>query len=244
MSSVTELLDSLKVEPKDGDRVEELPNGEIVFYGDKSHRYWWLTPEGKVPLTAVSSVLGILDKPGLLHWVRDVTLRGERFWDVRDAAGTRGTSIHDAAERLALTGRAPKLSEFPEEDQGFVGALAGWWLQARPRKIATEVIVASLEHRYAGRFDLLADINGRRCLVDFKTSRRVYPREMFLQLEAYEGASLECGHPPTDARLIVRLGEDGEFEEAESCASFADFLSLKAAFDACKRIESDHKAAA
>lgn len=245
MSSVADLLTQLKITPKDGDRVEELPSGEIVFYGDASHRYWWLDPSEprKVPLTAVTSVLGILDKPGLLYWVRDVTLQGQRFWEVRDEASTRGTSIHDAAEHLANTGRAPSLLDFPEPDRGYVQALAGWWLSARPAKIATEVIVASLQHGYAGRFDLLADIGGRRCLVDFKTSKRLYPREMFAQLEAYEGASQECGHPPTDARLVVRLGEDGDYEVGESCASFADFLSIKAAFDACKRIEATHKAA-
>jgi hypothetical protein len=241
VSSVSELLARLKIEPKDGDRVEHLPSGEVVFYSDASHRYW-LLDDKKVPLTAVSSVLGVLDKPGLLHWVRTVTLKGEDFWDVRDEASTRGTSVHNAAEVLANTGTPPSLSDFPETDRGYVQALASWWLDARPDVIATEVIVASLEHRFAGRFDLLCTINGRRCLCDFKTSKKIYPREMFAQLEAYEGASVECGYPPTDDRLIVRLGEDGTHEVAESCASYGDFLAIKAAFDACKRIEADHKA--
>jgi hypothetical protein len=242
MGSVAALHETLHIVPKEGDRVEQLPSGEVVFYSDGAHRYWWLT-EKKVPLTAVSSITRVIDKgEGLLHWVRNVTLAGEHFRDVRDAASTRGTSIHKAAEHLANTGEAPRLGSFPEGHQGYVQALASWWLAERPKVIATEVIVASLEFRFAGRFDLLAEIGGRRTLVDFKTSGAVHPKEMFAQLEAYEGASIECGYPPTDERLIVRLGEDGTFEVAESCASYSDFLAIKAAFDACKRIEADHKA--
>lgn len=242
MSSVQALLDACKVTPGEGDKVEELPNGEVVYYRDPSHRYWWLTEEGKRPLVSVSSVLGVLDKPALIHWAWNLGREGRDFRDERNKASTRGTSVHDAAELLATTGKPPKLADFPEDDRGYVQALASWWLTVRPTVIATEVIVASLEHGYAGRFDLLCEIDGKRCLRDYKTSRSIHAVEMFAQLEAYELAATESGHPPTDSRGIVRLGEDGTFEEAESCASAADFLGVKAAFDARKRIDLTHKA--
>lgn len=248
MSSVADLLAQLKIVPKEGDRVELLPNGEVVFYSDASHRYWHLEQgtEGKRPgkrtLYSVTSVLKVLDKPGLLSWVYDVTLEGRKYWEVRNEASTRGTSVHDAGQHLADTGEAPDLSKFPEDDRPFVQALARAWLALRPQVIATEVIVASLEHGFAGRFDLLADVDGARCLIDYKTGRRVYPVEQFAQLAAYELAGTESGHPPTDRQLIVRLGENGSFEVAESCASAADFLAIKSVFDLQRRIEAEHKA--
>ena len=232
-----------KYDPDHGDRVETLPDGTVVLYRDASHRYWHLTADGKTPLTAVSSVLGVLDKPGLLSWVRDVTIAGMNYWEVRDAAGTRGTTIHDAGEALA-GGTMPDLDAFPDEDRGFVQSLARFWIDHSPVVHATEVIVASLTHGYAGRFDLLADVwPWGRALLDYKSSSRIYPVEMFCQLEGYEGAAIEAGHPPTDARLIVRLGEDGTYEIAQSCATFDDFLAVKAAFDARRRVERAHKAA-
>lgn len=241
MPSVTDLLTACKVTVEPGDVVVDLPNGEVVYYRDPSHRYFRLTENGKEPLTAVTSVLSVLDKPGLLSWVRKVTLEGKNYWEARDEASTRGTSVHTALELLARDGTVPMLADFPEDDRGYIQALAAWWVDAAPKVIATEVIVASVEHRFAGRFDLLAEINGRRTLVDLKTSKRIFPVENFSQLAAYELASVESGYPETECQMIVRVGENGKFEVAESCASAADFLGIKAAFDAQKRIEKEHK---
>jgi hypothetical protein len=237
-----QLLVACKVkELAPGDVVTTLPDGEVIYYRDPSHRYWHLTLDGKRPLVSVSTVLNVLDKPGLLSWVREITLQGENYWEVRDASATRGTSVHSALEALATEGTIPKLADFPEEDRGYVQALAGWWLEAKPEVIASEVIVASLEHNFAGRFDLRCRIDGKVTLLDAKTSKRVYPTTHFAQLEAYEGASVESGYDPTDQRMVLRLGGDGVYETAVSCASYSDFLGIKAAFDAQKRVEAAHK---
>lgn len=245
MSSVLELLDLHKIAPGENDKVELLPNGEVVLYRDTDHRYFHLHEDGKKrTLYAVSSVCKSFgDSGGLVHWAWKLGSEGVDYRDVRDDAGTRGTSVHDAAELLAKEGVRPKLNDFPQEDRGYVQALANFWLDHKPEVVATEVITASLEHGFAGRYDLVAVSHGRRVLYDYKTSGKVRPFAMFCQLEAYELAEVELGREPTDARAVVRLGEDGSFEVAESCATAQDFLHLLWTFKSEKRVAREHKQA-
>lgn len=220
--------------------------------------------DGEV-VPSVTQILGVLAKPALTWWGMQVGVRGlchlqrqgvEIPWDddegacklltehklttnhVRDQAATRGKSIHDALEAYATSGRVPRLSEYPIEDRGFVQALAKALVALQPECLATEVMVGSSEHRYAGRYDLRCVIGGRTLIVDAKTSKHIYPDQHFPQVEAYRHADFECGSEITDAAAILRLGVDGEYEFVESYATFEDFLGIKRAYDALQAIKS------
>jgi hypothetical protein len=95
----------------------------------------------------------------------------------------------------------------------------------------------SVKHGYAGTFDLLCNIAGRSYLVDLKTSKWIYPSQHFTQLEAYEGARLEMGEPPTDVRAVLWVNAAGGMELVESTATFEDFLALKASADVLGRLD-------
>jgi hypothetical protein len=76
-------------------------------------------------------------------------------------------------------------------------------VQLRPRFV--ENTVYSLTHQYAGTIDLIADVDGRDTVVDFKTGKKVYG-EARLQNVAYRAALVEMGHAAPDiAGKIVRL---------------------------------------
>jgi hypothetical protein len=129
-----------------------------------------------------------------------------------------------------------------------------------------EVAVGSAEHGFAGRYDLrgrvLRDVKlvnrtltidgkgllkkgashiilpaGTKCLLDAKTSKSVYPTHL-MQLEAYEGAGIECGYSETDMRAVIHLaGLHGEYQFFPAKASYADFLDLIPAYHAVQRVK-------
>ena len=258
-----------------------------IGYDDDAHAY---TIDG-LPVPGVSSIakiggdswgpagwwgwkLGVLGAEQTL--LRDPLANGEGLLDAvkqtdwrpdrkRDAAGKRGNSVHDALEKLAQDGTVPDPSDYPVEERGHVRSLVRWFLRYRPSFVATEVMVGSRRHMYAGRYDIRALIDCERlgvdgsdtldgcalCLIDLKTSKGTYPETHFVQLEGYELASVEMGFAPTDGgRWLLRTREDGEFiahddvpphKWPESCfvkswATPDDFLGYLAAYKARERV--------
>lgn len=169
----------------------------------------------------------------------------------RDKAGDRGQSVHDAFEAWAKDDIWPQPEVFPATERGYVEGLVRFLEDAAIEPGGTEIMVGSLEHGFAGRYDLraiMADSNlctklypkradkyelvpGGSCLLDLKTSAGVYDTHEF-QLEAYEAASVECGYTPTDFRAVIRVSADGRYEFVQSKSTFEDFLGVKAAYDA------------
>jgi len=213
------------------------PSGVEIAYNDEKHRY---DVNGE-RFPSITTVLRVIDKSApLMAWAVKETLEGRDYKETRDTAATRGTSVHDALEVLARDGTPPLLDQYPQEDRGYVQALAKWWLAHRPKALMVEQIVASTSLRVAGRFDLLAEIGGERVLCDLKTSSAVHP-EMHFQIEAYRLALEECGWPAADRGFIVRVGSDGEFEFVESRATREDFVTVAALYESLKRVRRKPK---
>lgn len=102
--------------------------------------------------------------------------------------------------------------------------------------IASEQLVFSGEHVYAGTADLIGTVNGRLAILDIKTGRGVYP-EYKLQLAAYAVAWGEMtGHfPEVCMNLHVRsdftITEANTFTAAELLPLFQTFLAAKRLFE-------------
>ena len=102
--------------------------------------------------------------------------------------------------------------------------------------IASEKLVFSREHGYAGTADLIGTLNGRLALLDIKTGRGVYP-EYKLQLAAYAVAWGEMtGHfPEVCTNLHVKsdftITEANTFTGAELFPLFQTFLAAKRLFE-------------
>jgi hypothetical protein len=163
---------------------------------------------------------------------------------VRDKAGNRGQAVHDAFEAWARTGLKPDPSIFPDEERGYVEGLLAFLADVPTiEPLAAEVLVASVEHGFAGRYDIRFrtsephDVVVHRTpkkgpqyrrlapgiyLGDLKTSKGIYASHS-RQLEAYEQASIESGYEPTVARGILHVGADGTYEFVRSWATFEDF---------------------
>ena len=113
-------------------------------------------------------------------------------------------------------------------------AFMAWqdWAQAAEIKpVFIEQVVWSASHGYAGTMDLLAWVRGHLTLIDFKTSKGIYP-EYKLQVAAYVRAMNEMGHGPVTRGAIVRLPKtttDPAFEVLDIDAG--EMAPLCAVFD-------------
>lgn len=150
-----------------------------------------------IRLWSVTTIIGALDKPALVHWAANETaqaavravdslpvrvaedgpaetakwLAGARFRTQRGqrSAAELGTAVHAACEEYALTGIRPDVDG---EVEPFLDQFDGWLQRFSPSFDATEVTVYSPEWGYAGTLDAIATIDGVRFLVDYKTTRR------------------------------------------------------------------------
>ena len=115
-------------------------------------------------------------------------------------------------------------------------AFRKWQDSALFEPIASEKLVFSREHGFAGTADLIGSINGRLALLDIKTGRGVYP-EYQLQLAAYAVAWGEMtGHfPEVCMNLHVRnnfaFTEANVFTAGELFPLFQTFLAAKRLFE-------------
>lgn len=212
---------------------ETLPDGTVIeFYdeigvnGEPQQRRYICNGERYANVT---TILNVLAKEALLGWVYHLTLEGLKYWEVRDEASERGQDSHHLLLQL-LTGAGATLADLPDDYRPYGQAGFRWFRERQPEVLECERMVASTEHRYAGRLDLFARLACAHlgtpphpaCLVDFKTlTKWSYKRdqllppygENLLQLDLYQGARIECGLEPAERGLIVRLGPDASYDE-------------------------------
>jgi hypothetical protein len=171
-------------------------------YG-RGHGYKDATGQ-KVP--GVTTILSKgLPKPALVNWAARTAAEyavdnwdlladmpvSERLGMIRDApnssknaAALRGTKLHEAGQRLIETGSADVEPEQVPLVESYARFCQRWDVQA----LHVESAVWNVWHGYAGTLDLIADLaDGRRWLLDLKTSKGVYG-DMALQQAAYRYA--------------------------------------------------------
>lgn len=164
----------------------------------------------------------------------------------RDTAGARGTDVHTFAERV-LKGEEV---EVPEALAGYVESAVAFMEDWRIEPLVIERPLASREHRYAGKCDLIA----RACashvgIFDFKTAASGIYGETALQQSAYANSEFYAAEDKTEhpipelgieAAYGVHLRPDGyeviplEFGDHV----FQDFLTVAASAQVAKRVKT------
>ena len=276
------LLASAQTPSMEAEYWQDVPSvTEVLDVLHKPGLPWWGMETGVEGLMALNN-LGVLreiihlDRPHLAIAQEVIRERGEGLPasveqvvelltthqltvnHVRDRAGDRGLAVHDALEGWATSGLLPDPGIYSPTEAGYVKGLRQFLIDADPLPLASEVIVASREHGYAGRYDLRLGISKPRDIVarcypkkepqikrlpvgeilaDLKSSKGVYdshPR----QLEAYEEASLESGYEPTMARGILHVLDTGQYEFVRSWANFSDFLAVLYVWQSNQRMKA------
>lgn len=174
-----------------------------------AERYRVKTPDGRMyqwgadRFVSVTTILSALGKPWLGAWaakmaaeyaydnrnvwtelpkIEATKLIKSAPWDTRDKAGNLGTAVHDAIEAHILSEPLP---EYSDTVAPRMSHFEQFLIEYEPHFFASEAVVFSKQHRYAGTLDAIAEIGGETLLIDVKTSKSVYP-EFALQLAAYK----------------------------------------------------------
>lgn len=164
---------------------------------------------------------------------------------ISDEAKDIGTQVHNFAEEYAIKQAAP----MPEHPQAVkcCTALVEWFDRHRRTIIATERLVFSPTHFFAGKVDRIDEVDGELEVLDFKTSSGFYGHEFPIQLAGYAIAWEEEFGRHINWGTIVRIDKKtGQIEQRryeltdrhKNC-----FLDLLAATKSLNKLEDMKNAA-
>jgi hypothetical protein len=213
--------------------------GWKIFFDEARHRYY---DEKNEPIISVTDITGVMDKPALAPWaancacdyilqhredddLESLVSKARKEWrNVKDKAADIGSEIHSWVSSWI---KGDKL-DVPNDEMiaNGITAFLKWQKEHKAKWLESEAMVYSKKYHYAGILDAVAVIDGKTYLVDFKSSKGIYP-EMLLQVSGYEIAYNEMkGRRVIDGRIIIKLGKlDGSFEVRECEEAWDAFLS-------------------
>ena len=172
-------------------------------------------PDG-TPVPSVTTILGNLGwkSYGLMYWAWNLGKQGKDFRDERDKAAEVGTVCHAWAS-ADIAGKPKPAFDLPEDMAKKAAdsfqAYLDWRAMTRLDLIATELALVSARWKFGGRLDAIAVWEGAPRLIDFKSSKSLYP-DQIVQIAAY--VALWNEHKP-DMKIagadILRWAPDGSF---------------------------------
>jgi len=201
---------------------------------------------------SVTTILGVLDKPALKFWANKLGLEGIKVTEYVDDKAMIGTLAHYILE-CYIKNEEPDFAQFNCTDEQIEQARVctkkffEWEAyQEEFKPIASELHLVSEKLQYGGTIDLIARLNGKITLIDFKTCNAIY-EEPYYQTAGYENLAREHGYD-IEQVVILRIGRDEEegFEYLEHktlTQSFAVFLAAKTLYENKKEFEKEHKKA-
>jgi hypothetical protein len=204
-------------------------------FNENTHKYFL---DGK-PMTGVTTVLGVINKPALVAWsakmaceyVRENLKNIDDLESVlelakgahnrfRDNAADAGTDVHAECEKyinLMITDQGGVAHLMNDDGQNAqVKAFIQWAVDNKIKFLASEKKVYSATHFTAGTLDFACEIDGIKYIGDIKTTSGIYDRTPFAQTAAYQmmWAEMEGKEPSeiAERRIIVNLKKTGTFD--------------------------------
>jgi hypothetical protein len=201
-------------------------------------------------IPGVTTVIGNLgwSKGGLMHWAWMEGIEGRNYNETRDRAADIGTIAHAMVE-ADLTGKNwPDLvdtrgvsDEMLAQATAAYSAFHEWANGAKFKLTQSEHLLISEKHQFGGQIDVAA-VQGRRAIIDLKTSNGVY-EDHKIQIAAYAHLWNE-NYPdePIENHYILQLGKDGGFAyyllpDSVIAAGWQAFLHLRGLHDLKKQLK-------
>jgi len=157
-----------------------------------------------------------------------------------DAAGI-GSVVHNYIERcikFKLNGKikAPSMPS-DEQAQKSINAFLDWHKSNNVNWISSEEKVMHPQLKYAGTVDAVAEVNDEFCVIDFKTSSKVYP-EHHMQCAAYAKAVELIYDRVVDCTYVLRFDKKtGKHHVHRSERIGEDFMAFRAAMVLDQRLK-------
>jgi len=169
------------------------------------------TKEG-ILVPGVTTVIAVLAKPALVPWANRLGLQGIEVGKFVDSLADVGTLTHRIVEAY-LKKEDVDYSDYTPNQRKLAETASKKFFEWEKKNvfkvIKSELQLVSEKHFFGGTCDIYAELNGKKTLIDIKTSKACYP-EHFTQCAGYKLLLEENGYPVEDAK-ILRIGR----EEAE-----------------------------
>jgi len=167
-----------------------------------------LYKDGEEHLPGVTTVIGVLNKPALAKWANNLGLQGIDSNRYVFERAEIGTLAHEAIMAYFLKKKVDT-SDYSENQivqaRLAVAHFHKWEKIYHVKPILIEKHLISRKFGFGGTIDLFAelttDISQTRELVDFKTSKEIYPTT-YVQVAAYEQLLIENGYIPDGVRVL------------------------------------------
>lgn len=187
---------------------------QITIADERWYSKQIMNPATGVPeMKFVPSVTWIASKYpkgiGFYKWLAD---KGwEESQAIKVAAGDKGSKVHEAISDIIggyevrmdskyLNRSNGRIEELSLEEYDGVASFARWNMEVKPKWIAWDFNVFHDLFDYAGTIDAVCEIDGVLHVVDFKTSKDVWP-EYELQVSAYLKVLQDGFHEITGPKL-------------------------------------------
>lgn len=228
----------------------KMPSGDEVWYRDSDHAYygevkqrgdkWTGVRDSYLPSPSTLAKLWALDMyPRILRKIERV---GMSWFEETNRKAERGTAVHEKVlECLAKGEEIPNLADLEDDERGHAQGVLRFWQAFNPKPVATEQVVFSKTHAYAGKVDLIAaDADTGKVLLDLKTG--FIGESAHAQLAAYRIASDECGYGPIDEAYILDVNEKGQYRLLPGLCSDEEFLAGLDLYRRAKALAKETKA--
>jgi len=183
----------------------------------RNHTVYYNTSGIEVP--SVTTILKILNKPFLAKWANIMGFRRQNIDDLLERSAQIGTLVHQAIEAYMMgkyymwTGsRGGK-----QLIMAYLNSFLEWKRTHTVQPIFMERQFVTTD--YGGTVDFYGIVDLKKTILDFKTSKKVYPT-MFLQLAAYCIMLEEQGYEVEQLGIVI-VNENG-FNEKIVPRSFMD----------------------
>lgn len=202
------------------------------------------TYDGK-RMHGVTTVLGYWGNPGqLVNWAANQAVDYIANWEdelteevfeearkahlkKRDKAGERGTEVHAELE-VMMNNIIDK--KFGEEYSPITSKVLSWMSDKNITPLRSEMPVYSLQHFYGGIADGVIEKDGKKYILDFKTSNSIQTKA-FIQCAAYSVAVKEMKQGAEVAGVVVVHIPKGEsFDPEKNVYWFYDISQLETAW--------------
>lgn len=188
-------------------------------FEEERHLYWLNGEE----IPSVSTVMKPISS----------SVYGEVDAEVLNRAAARGTAVHQAIETYLNFG----FEDIPFSCRTYLDAFIQFYEDYRPEVVSTEFQMYHKYLRYAGTCDLLATIEDKLWLIDYKTSYKVEKMLTRVQLEAYRKALATHGIK-VEGKAILHLQKSGKYKfvphEMNDPVSWEVFTASKKVYDYIK----------
>lgn len=168
-------------------------------------RYYQRSPGVFYP--SVTTILGYFPKGAFFEtWLKD---SGHNADFIMRRAGDEGNQVHSAVERI-LKGDEIKWIDsdghvnYNTHVWKMILSFYDFWSTYKPTLLMSEQFMFSDEYKYSGTLDLLVELQGKKWLIDVKTSTAIHTSH-YLQMSAYVKAYEEVYKQKIDNTGILWL---------------------------------------